>query len=130
MAKATPKVIETALENGCQLSDSGRLLFPPVLAEDMVAKATKQFTVHGRDPEFDFEAKNDRINFCTGGAAGTRKHIATSISLGEYGHRLLPLLDLLAGGPDECAKRPFCTVHATGMTTFFGHYSSITPYKC
>ena len=46
-------------------------------------------------------------------AAGTRKHIATSITLGDHVERLVPLLDGLAGGEGEFARRPFCTVHAT-----------------
>ena len=177
MANPTPRVRDLCLENGCRLSDSGRLLFPATLVEDCLDRAAKQFIVHGRDPGFDFEAANDRINFCTGGAAvrmldaethdyrpsllrdlydlarlcdrldniqwftrpvvitdiedlfefdvntvyacaaGTRKHIATSLVAGEHVHRMLPLFDQLAGGDGGFRQRPFCTVHATTVVS-------------
>jgi trimethylamine--corrinoid protein Co-methyltransferase len=77
MAKATPRVLETALSNGCQLSDSGRLLFPNAVIEKTLKAAAKNFVMHGRDATYDFVAKNDRINFCTGGAAVTMLDIDT-----------------------------------------------------
>ena len=177
MAAPTDRVKELALNQGCELTESGRLLFPRSLVEDTLAGAAKRFTVHGRDPSFDFEARNGAVNFCTGGAAvkmldmdshcyrpstlrdlydlarlcdtlenlqwfarpvvatdledifeldantiyacaaGTRKHIATSITEGGHVRRLLPLLDLLAGGDGRFAKRPFCTVHATTVVS-------------
>ena len=177
MANPTPRVLESALSNGCYLNDKGRLIFPPALIEDMLGCASKQFIVHGRDPEFDFEARNGKINFCTGGAAvtmldidqreyrpstledlynlarlcdtleniqwftrpvvateiedlfeldvntiyacaaGTKKHIATSITKGEHLYKILPMLDMLAGGEGGFAKRPFCTVHATTIVS-------------
>jgi len=177
MARATPRVVEVALANGCVQNEQGRLLFPRDLVETMIDRAPKSFIVHGRDSAFDFEAKNGRVNFCTGGAAvkmldidsqqyrpstlrdlydlarlgdtleniqwftrpivvtdiedvfefdvntiyacaaGTRKHIATSISQGDHLYRLLPLLDQLAGGVGEFVKRPFCTVHATTVVS-------------
>lgn len=177
MATPTPRVVAAALSAGCSLSDSGRLLFPRALVQAMIARAAKNFTVHGRDPALDFEARNGRVNFCTGGAAvkmldidtrkyrpsvlndlydlarlcdtleniqwftrpivitdiadlfefdvntiyacaaGTQKHIATSISQGDHLYRLLPMLDALAGGEGCFAKRPFCTVHATTVVS-------------
>ena len=177
MAKATPRVVEVVLANGCQLSESGRLLFPRAIVEEMISVAAKRFTVHGRDPAFDFVAQNGQVNFCTGGAAvkmldidthvyrpstltdlydlarlcdtleniqwftrpivttdiedpfeldvntiyacaaGTQKHIATSIVYGDHVYRLLPLLDHLAGGAGQFAHRPFCTVHATTVVS-------------
>ena len=177
MANPTPRVLESALSNGCYLNDKGRLNFPPALIEDMLGCASKQFIVHGRDPEFDFEARNGKINFCTSGAAvtmldidqreyrpstledlynlarlcdtleniqwftrpvvateiedlfeldvntiyacaaGTKKHIATSITKGEHLYEILPMLDMLAGGEGGFAKRPFCTVHATTIVS-------------
>lgn len=177
MARPTPRVVEVALANGCIQNEQGRLLFPRDLVETMIDRAAKSFIVHGRDSAYDFEAKNGRVNFCTGGAAvkmldidsqqyrsstlrdlydlarlgdtleniqwftrpivitdiedvfefdvntiyacaaGTRKHIATSISQGDHLYRLLPLLDQLAGGVGEFVKRPFCTVHATTVVS-------------
>lgn len=69
MAKATPRVLETALAHGCWQDDAGRLHFPPTVVNACLAKAAKSFTVHGRDPSFDFMAKNGQVNFATGGAA-------------------------------------------------------------
>jgi trimethylamine--corrinoid protein Co-methyltransferase len=177
MGAPTTRVTEVAVAHGCELSETGRLLFPRSLVEDTLANAARQFVVHGRDPKFDFEARNGCVNFCTGGAAvtmldidqhvyrpstledlydlarlcdtldniqwfarpvvatdienlfeldtntvyacaaGTRKHIATSITTGEHVYKMLPLLDMLAGGEDRFAKRPFCTVHATTVVS-------------
>ena len=177
MANATTRVINVALENGCTISSDNRLLFPASLVEDMLVKASRNFTVHGRKSELDFKAKSGLLNFCTGGAAvsildmderayrsstlkdlydlarlcdaleniqwftrpivatdvadlfeldvntiyacaaGTSKHIATSITTGENLYRIEPMLDMLAGGKGEFAKRPFCTVHATNVVS-------------
>ncbi len=177
MDSPTPRIVETALDHGCSLTESGRLTFPRALVEDKLAQAAKSFIVHGRDPALDFEARNGKVNFCTGGAAvkmldmdsrsyrsstlrdlydlsrlcdtltniqwftrpivatdiadlfeldantiyacaaGTKKHIATSITLGEHVQRLLPMLDHLAGGDGQFAHRPFCTVHATTVVS-------------
>ncbi len=177
MGSPTPRVMAFATAAGCRMSEGGRLLFPRALVEDALAVAAKSFTVHGRDPACDFEARNGVVNFCTGGAAvtmldietqnyrpstladlydlarlcdtlpnlqwfarpvvatdvadpfnldvntiyacaaGTKKHIATSIVEGPHVHRLVPLLDMLAGGEGTFAKRPFCTVHATTVVS-------------
>ncbi|MGI9405310.1 MAG: trimethylamine methyltransferase family protein [Hyphomicrobiaceae bacterium] len=177
MSAATPRVVEVATEHGCSLTEAGRLLFPRSLVEDALARAARSFTVHGRDPAFDFEARNGKVNFCTGGAAvkmldietrtyrpttlrdlydlarlcdtlkniqwfarpvvatdvedifeldantiyacaaGTKKHIATSITEGHHVRKLVPMLDHLAGGDGAFAKRPFCTVHATTVVS-------------
>jgi trimethylamine--corrinoid protein Co-methyltransferase len=69
MAAPTDRVREAALAGGCTESEDGRLLFSRSLVEDLLDKAAKRFVVHGRAPEFDFEARNGTVNFCTGGAA-------------------------------------------------------------
>ena len=177
MAAPTDRVRDLALAHGCRLGETGRLHFPPSLVEDTLARAAGRFTVHGRDPRFDFEARNGTVNFCTGGAAvkmldvdtrryrpstlrdvydlarlcdtleniqwfarpvvatdvedifeldantvyacaaGTKKHIATSITLGDHVAKLVPMLDALAGGVGRFAGRPFCTVHATTVVS-------------
>ena len=177
MAAPTARVRDAALSHGCSLSETGRLLYPRGLVEDTLARAAASFTVHGRDPRFDFEARSGMVNFCTGGAAvkmldidtrryrpstlrdiydlarlcdlldnlqwfarpvvatdvadlfefdantiyacaaGTKKHIATSITLGEHVAKLVPMLDALGGGEGRFAKRPFCTVHATTVVS-------------
>ena len=69
MAAPTGRIRDAALAHGYSLSDTGRLLYPRGLVEDTLARAAGSFTVHGRDPRFDFEARNGTVNFCTGGAA-------------------------------------------------------------
>ena len=177
IASPTPRVVELAKNHGCKINQQGRLLFSCSLVEDMIDKACKQFVVYGRDSAYDFEARNGRVNFCTGGAAvsmldidqreyrpstladlydlsrlcdtleniqwftrpvvatdiadlfeldintvyacaaGTQKHIATSITQGEHVYRMLPLLDLLADCDGGFKRRPFCTVHATTIVS-------------
>ena len=177
MASPTDRVRDVCLAHGCTLSATGRLLYPGSLVEDVLASAARSFVVHGRDPRFDFEARNGTVGFCTGGAAvkmldidtrryrpstlqdiydlarlcdtleniqwfarpvvatdvedifeldantiyacaaGTGKHIATSITLGEHVPLLVPMLDTLAGGEGRFARRPFCTVHATTVVS-------------
>lgn len=60
MANATPRVLEVATAHGCKVDTQGRLLFPRMLVEDVLDKAAKHFIVHGRDPAFAFEARNNR----------------------------------------------------------------------
>ena len=69
LGQPTSRVSEVALASGCSISEQGRLRFPRALVEDLLAGARREFVVHGRDPLFDFEARNGKINFCTGGAA-------------------------------------------------------------
>lgn len=71
MAKATPRVLEAAIEHGCWKDDARRLRFPPDVVETCLKTAAKSFTVHGRDPALDFEARNGLVSFSTGGAAVT-----------------------------------------------------------
>lgn len=69
MGKPSPTVAEFAKRHGCWLNDAGRLCFPRDVVHSCMAKAAKTFTVHGRDPAFDFTARNGEVNFATGGAA-------------------------------------------------------------
>lgn len=69
MASPTARVREACVEAGCATTEEGRLLFPPALVEDCLARAAKTFIVHGRDPVHDFEARSGEMHFCTGGAA-------------------------------------------------------------
>ena len=71
VAEPTSRVLEVALEHGCLLNKNGRLLFPQALVDDLIDQAAKKFVVHGRTSDFDFDARNGKINFCTGGAAVT-----------------------------------------------------------
>ena len=57
------------------------------------------------------------INTIYACAAGTQKHIATSITKGEHVYRLLPMLDLIGGSDGAFVKRPYLTVHATNIVS-------------
>jgi len=48
---------------------AGRVLFPPALVEDAIARAAKTFTLHGRDPDRSITVGGSRVHFGTGGAA-------------------------------------------------------------
>ena len=177
MASVTPKLQTLALEKGCFLNSDDRLCFPVALVEDILCNAATKFTVHARDPAFNFEATGNTLNLCTGGAAvsmfdrqsqsyrpsvltdlydlartvdtlanlqwfarpvvatdiednfeldantifasaaGTKKHIATSIVKGGHLPKLALMLDQLAGGESQFKKQPFCTVHATTVVS-------------
>ncbi|MGR3491143.1 MAG: trimethylamine methyltransferase family protein, partial [Shimia sp.] len=47
----------------------GRLRYPRALVEDTLAKACKDITLHGRDPQYDLCLNGDRVHFGTAGAA-------------------------------------------------------------
>ena len=61
-----------------------------------------------------FELDANTVYAC---AAGTAKHIGTSLTLGEHVGRLEPLFDRLAGGEGSFRKRPFHSVHATTIVS-------------
>ena len=71
MAAPTDTVRGLALESGCREDGSGRLLFPRALIEDTVARACRNFVLHGQTPQQDVEARAGRVHFATGGAAVT-----------------------------------------------------------
>jgi len=58
---APPKLIESATDRGAEVNALGRLAFPRVLVEDIIAGACKSFVFHGRDPRHDFEVGHDRV---------------------------------------------------------------------
>jgi trimethylamine--corrinoid protein Co-methyltransferase len=45
--------------------------------------------------------------------AGTQKHIGTAITIPENVKPVTEMFDIVAGGPGEFAKRPFCKLHAS-----------------
>ena len=53
------------------------------MVETCLRRASRSFTVHGRDPAFDFEARNGVLNFATGGAAVKMLDIDTRQALVE-----------------------------------------------
>ena len=58
---------ERALTKGCHINDQGRLCFPKVFVEDIIAGAAKNFTLYGRDPKNDLEIGGERVYFSTCG---------------------------------------------------------------
>ena len=50
-------------------------------------------------------------------AAGTRKHIGTSFTLGAHVAEAVAMFDLVLGGEGEFRKRPFCKVHISPVVS-------------
>ncbi|WP_425074612.1 trimethylamine methyltransferase family protein [Sagittula sp. S175] len=69
LADAPPSGIEILTGAGAILGDDGRLRFPPALVEDMLAKAARGITLHGRAPEHDLLLDGARVHYGTAGAA-------------------------------------------------------------
>jgi trimethylamine--corrinoid protein Co-methyltransferase len=69
LADATESGIEIMTRAGCTLSPQGRLLYPRALVEDTLAKAARNFVLHGQDPKHDMEPWGKRAYFGTAGAA-------------------------------------------------------------
>ena len=69
MADATPELISLALDQGCTLSEQGRLCFPPTMVEDVLATAPRQFNMFSRDGETDVRVGGKRVYFATSGEA-------------------------------------------------------------
>ena len=68
LADAPQSGIDIMTSAGAQYRD-GRLYFPRALVEDMLAKAAKQVTLHGRDPGHDLNLSGNRVHYGTAGAA-------------------------------------------------------------
>ena len=69
MGEAPPALIDKAIECGATINDMGRLCYSQDMVEDIIDKACKSFTFHGRDDRHSFEVGGDRVYFGTGGAA-------------------------------------------------------------
>ncbi|MGI9421830.1 MAG: trimethylamine methyltransferase family protein [Hyphomicrobiaceae bacterium] len=69
LADAPPSGRETLVAAGAELGDDGRLRFPRALVEDMLSVASRDVTLHGRDPQFDLVLSGQRVHFGTAGAA-------------------------------------------------------------
>ncbi len=69
LADAPPSGVEIMTGAGAILGDDGRLRYPRALVEDMLAKAAKQITLHGRDPRHDLDLSGTRVHYGTAGAA-------------------------------------------------------------
>jgi len=69
LADATPSGIEYMTKAGARLTPQGRLVFPRALVEDTVARAARNFVLHGQEPKHDMEPWGSRVYFGTAGAA-------------------------------------------------------------
>ena len=61
--------IEHMTRAGAIFGDDGRLRFPRALVEDMLSKACKDLTLHGRNPKHDLKLSGNRVHYGTAGAA-------------------------------------------------------------
>ncbi len=69
LADAPASGIEAMTAVGAILGDDGRLRFPRRMVEDMLAKAGRDFTLHGQDADFDIRPGGARVYYGTAGAA-------------------------------------------------------------
>ncbi|MFY0618082.1 trimethylamine methyltransferase family protein [Shimia sp.] len=69
LADAPQSGIEIMTGAGAFLGEDGRLRFPRALVEDMLTKACKDITLHGRDAKHDLHLSGNRVHFGTAGAA-------------------------------------------------------------
>ncbi|WP_373636892.1 trimethylamine methyltransferase family protein [Yoonia sp. BS5-3] len=69
LSQAPPSGVEILTKAGAILGDDGRLRFPRALVEDMLAKAARNITLHGRDPKYDLDLSGTNVHFGTAGAA-------------------------------------------------------------
>ncbi|MGR3712285.1 MAG: trimethylamine methyltransferase family protein [Shimia sp.] len=54
---------------GAELGDDGRIRIPRALVEDSLAKACKDITLPGRNPQYDLKLNGHRVHYGTAGAA-------------------------------------------------------------
>ena len=69
MGQATPEIIEVVTAHGGRMDEHDRLRFPPDLVRRIVDGACKEFTLYGFDPDRGVEIGDNRVHFCTSGAA-------------------------------------------------------------
>ncbi len=69
LSQAPPSGVEAMVAAGAIPGDDGRLRYPRALVEDMLAKAARNITLHGRDPKYDLHLLPDRVHYGTAGAA-------------------------------------------------------------
>lgn len=69
LSQAPPSGVEAMVAAGAIPGDDGRLRYPRALVEDMLAKAARNITLHGRDPKYDLHLEENRVHYGTAGAA-------------------------------------------------------------
>ena len=69
MGEVPPRLRADLLKAGAAAREDGRVIFPPALVEDAIARAPKRFPLHGQDPHRSIEVGGESVHFGTGGAA-------------------------------------------------------------
>ena len=69
LSQAIPSCIETVTKAGGWMNGDGRLCFPRSLIEDHVARANRDFELHGQDSRHDMQPSGNKVYFGTAGAA-------------------------------------------------------------
>jgi len=78
MGDPVPIMEERALERGCFMNEHGRLCFPRVLVEEVIANTPKDIQFLGRDPKHDLEIGGNRVHTYGGGEAVNMLDIGAS----------------------------------------------------
>lgn len=69
LADAPASGVEILTGAGAILGDDGRIRFPRALVEDMLAKTSREITLHSRDGKNDLMLSSNRVHYGTAGAA-------------------------------------------------------------
>ncbi|MEP6019152.1 MAG: trimethylamine methyltransferase family protein [Paracoccaceae bacterium] len=69
LSQAPESGVKAMTAIGAIEGDDGRLRFPRALVEDVLAKANRSVTFHGRDAKHDLELNGTRVHYGTAGAA-------------------------------------------------------------
>lgn len=80
LSQAPKSGVEAMVAAGAILGDDGRLRFPRALVEDMLAVASRDLTLFGRDSKYDLTLSGNRVHYGTAGAA---VHVV-DIDTGDY----------------------------------------------
>ena len=69
LSQAPESGVKAMTAIGAIEGDDGRIRFPRALVEDVLAKANRSVTFHGRDAKHDLELNGTRVHYGTAGAA-------------------------------------------------------------
>ena len=69
LSQAPDSMVTLICNNGGRLTDTGRLLFPRALVEDVISNARRDVVLHARGVGPDLDLKGAAVHFSSGGAA-------------------------------------------------------------
>ena len=69
LSQAPDSGVEYMRSVGAIYGEDGRMRFPRKVVDEALEKATRNVTLHGRDPKYDLELSGQRVHFGTAGAA-------------------------------------------------------------